>query len=124
MPSNSGRTSKIRMYSVLMILSIIHATIPFTPSSVPVNVGNVDLRKIPHFNVWHGNVQDVEKDVEVRLAMSTFNNVFGDNVSVYSKQVLLPLFPKNSVIFFAFVILHSHFIFRFLESAKMEKSSS
>ena len=47
-----------------MILSIIHATIPFTPSSVPVNVGNVDLRKIPHFNVWHGNVQDVEKDVE------------------------------------------------------------
>ena len=52
-----------------MILSIIHATIPFT-----------------HFNVWTGNVQDVEKDVEVRLAMSTFNNVFGDNVSVYSKQ--------------------------------------
>ena len=123
MPSNSGRTSKIRMYSVLMILSIIHATIPFTPSSVPVNVGNVDLRKIPHFNVWHGNVQDVEKDVEVRLAMSTFNNVFGDNVSVYSKQVLLPLF-LNSVIFFAFVILHTHLIFRFLESAKMEKSSS
>ena len=120
MPSNSGRTSKIRMYSVLMILSIIHATIPFTPSSVPVNVGNVDLRKIPHFNVWHGNVQDVEKDVEVRLAMSTFNNVFGDNVSVYSKQVLLPLF-YNSVIFFAFVILHTHLIFRFLESAKMEK---
>merc|ERR1711874_344785 len=80
MPSNSGRTSKIRMYSVLMILSIIHATIPFTPSSVPVNVGNVDLRKIPHFNVWTGKVQDVEKDVEVRLAMNTFNNVFGDNV--------------------------------------------
>ena len=123
MLSNSGRTSKIRMYSVLMILSIIHATIPFTPSSVPVNVGNVDLRKIPHFNVWHGNVQDVEKDVEVRLAMSTFNNVFGDNVSVYSKQVLLPLFylNMNSVIFFAFVILHTHLIFRFLESAKMEK---
>ena len=120
MPSNSGRTSKIRMYSVLMILSIIHATIPFTPSSVPVNVGNVDLRKIPHFNVWTGNVQDVEKDVEVRLAMSTFNNVFGDNVSVYNKQVLLPLF-LNSVIFFAFVILHTHLIFRFLESAKMEK---
>ena len=123
MPSNSGRTSKIRMYSVLMILSIIHATIPFTPSSVPVNVGNVDLRKIPHFNVWTGNVQDVEKDVEVRLAMSTFNNVFGDNVSVYSNQVLLPLF-LNSVIFFAFLILHTHLIFRFLESAKMEKSSS
>ena len=99
MPSNSGRTSKIRMYSVLMILSIIHATIPFTPSSVPVNVGKVDLRKIPHFNVWHGNVQDVEKDVEVRLAMSTFNNVFGDNVSVYSNQVLLPLFFKFSNIF-------------------------
>ena len=124
MPSNSGRTSKIRMYSMLMILSIIHATIPFTPSSVPVNVGNVDLRKIPHFNVWTGNVQDVEKDVEVRLAMSTFNNVFGDNVSVYSKQVYCHIYIINSVIFFAFLILHTHLIFRFLESAKMEKSSS
>ena len=48
-----------------MILSIIHATIPFTSSSVPVNVGNAELRKIPHFNVWTGNLQDVEKDVEM-----------------------------------------------------------
>ena len=85
------------MYSVLMILSIIHATIPFTPSSVPVNVGNVDLRKIPHFNVWTGNVQDVEKDVEVRLAMSTFNNVFGDNVSVYSKQVYCHIYKFSNI---------------------------
>ena len=85
------------MYFVLMILSIIHATIPFTPSSVPVNVGNVDLRKIPHFNVWTGNVQDVEKDVEVRLAMITFNNVFGENVSVYRKQVYCHIYKFSNI---------------------------
>ena len=74
---------------MLVLLTIIHCTTQFTPSSVPLRY-RVPFRNIPRVNVWYLDTTDAEKHSGPRPAMMIWNNVIRNNV-----RIIYNIFENN-----------------------------
>ena len=79
MTSNHKKVSLISIYEMLVLLTIIHLTTQFTPSSVPLRY-RVPFRNIPRVNVWYLDTTDAEKHSGPRPAMIISSNALRNNV--------------------------------------------
>ena len=79
MTSNQKKISLISIYETVVLLTIIHFTTQFTPSSVPLRY-RVPFRNIPRVNVWNLDTTDAEKHSGPRPAMIISSDALRNNV--------------------------------------------
>ena len=79
MTSNHKKVLLISIYEMLVLLTIIHTTTQFIPSSVPLRY-RVPFRNIPRANVWYLDTTDAEKHSGPRPAMIISSDALRNNV--------------------------------------------